>query len=111
MVDSDFKFVTRHRALTQPHYWFDIDEYRRGADQMLLAHLRFSKFSPTILRNALHDWALFREHVSAPVFAFGEVEDAKFERFVSLFGFKPLGTNITIQGESRKLFLQAKGLG
>lgn len=109
MSAPDFEFVSRHRALTQPHYWFEIDEYRRGADQMLLAHLRFSKFRPTILRSALHDWAVFREYVAAPVFAYGEIDDEKFARFVRLFGFTQLNTDVVWEGKSRRLFLHTKG--
>jgi hypothetical protein len=72
---------------------------------MLFAHLRFSKFSPSLLREALHDWAVFRECVSAPVFCVGENDDAKFERFVTLFGFKSLNTDVVWEGKSRRLFL------
>jgi hypothetical protein len=105
---DDFTPVGRYRALTQPEYWFDIDEYRRGDDQMIFAHLRFSSFSASILRKALHDWRVFREYVPAPVFCFGTDDDAKFERFVTLFGFKSLNTDVVWEGKSRRLFLHLK---
>ena len=105
---GDFEFVTRHRVLTYPEYWFEIDEYQRGQDQMLLAHIRFAKFTPSIMKRVLRDWKIFREFVEAPLFAFGETDDAKWERFVTILGFRPLSTNVVWEGKPRRLFLHVK---
>jgi hypothetical protein len=106
---ADFEFVKRHDVLTYPEYWFELDEYRRGEDQMILAHIRFVKFTPSIFKRVLREWKTFREVVTCPLFAFGEQQDEKWERFVTLLGFKPLHTDVVWEGKSRRLFLHAKG--
>jgi hypothetical protein len=83
---------------------------------MLLVHLRFAKragtdrssFSTSIMKRVLRDWAWFRECVSAPLFAFGETDDSKWERFVSLLGFKSLNTDVVWEGKSRRLYVHHK---
>lgn len=104
-MGGDFAFVCSHRALTTDHYWFDLDEYRRGQEAFLLAHLRFDRFTPSIMKTVMRQWALFRQCVKAPVFALGEVDDEKWARFVSLLGFRYLRHVDCINGASRRLYL------
>lgn len=99
-----FEFVTRHRALDRPEYLFEIDEYRRGADQFLYAHLRVFKFSPSVMKRILAEWRAFRAIVAAPLFAIGEVDDAKWERFVTHLGFEPAIEVVCLNGERRRMF-------
>lgn len=93
---DDIAFRKRLKVLQREHYLFEIDEYGCGEQQMLLAHLRVSKFSPAIMKSILRDWRMFREKVSAPIFVAPHDETGqpvdlkKWERFVSLLGFKPL---------------------
>lgn len=101
---GDFEFVTRHRALDRPEYLFEIDEYRRGADQFLYAHLRVFKFSPSIMKRILAEWRAFRAIVAAPLFAIGEVDDEKWERFVTHLGFEPAIEVVCLNGERRRMF-------
>lgn len=100
-----FEFVCTHRALTTDDYWFDLEEYRRGQDTLLLAHLRFDRFTASILKRVKQQWSTFRKCVTAPVFALGEVDDEKWERFVSLLGFRFCKQVICLNGETRRLFL------
>lgn len=102
---SDFEFVCSHPALIDPDYKFELDEYRSGKDTFLLAHLRFWRFSPSIMKRVLQQWSTFRKCVTAPVFALGEVDDEKWERFVSLLGFKFCTQVNCINGASRRLFV------
>jgi hypothetical protein len=108
-VVSDFEFVCSHRALTSDHYWFDLDEYRRGQDTFLLAHLRFDRFTPSIMRRVLREWSVFRKCVTAPLFALGEVDDEKWARFVSLLGFRFHQQVHCINGATRRLFIHTDG--
>jgi hypothetical protein len=105
---SDFEFITRHRVYTDPHerYIFEIDEYHRGEDQLLIAHLRFFSFSPSALKQALTHWTSFRSVVTSPLVCWGEDESDKWQRFVHMFGFKPLGQSILCNnGERRELYI------
>jgi hypothetical protein len=101
---TDFEFVTRHRVFTDPdeRYIFEIDEYRRGADQLLQAHFRFFKFSPSALKSALKHWRLFRSVVTAPLVCWGEDDGDTWKHFVSLFGFKPLHQSILCNNGARR---------
>jgi hypothetical protein len=101
----DFKLVARHDALTTEDYRFEIDEYRRDDDQLLLAHLRVFRWSPSVLKSLLKNWSLLRQCVKAPLFASAEVDDDKWTRFVSLLGFEPFETITVENGEQRRLFI------
>lgn len=103
---ADFKFVERIRIITTDDYWGEIDEYRRGGDQLLLSHIRVARWSPSVRKSLLRDWALFRQCVTAPLFATGLVDDDKFARFVAMLGYKLLIPTVTcLNGEQRRLFL------
>lgn len=103
-----FTLASQHRALTTEDYWFDIDVFRRGQDTLLLAHLRFASFSPSIFRRVKHEWQAFRQCVAAPVFALGEVDDDKWARFVTHLGFRFSRQVICNNGESRRLFVHVQ---
>lgn len=104
---SEFKFIGRTRVLDFDDYVFDIDEYRRGDEQRLTAHIAFENFNKTILKKVLREWHLFRQIVTAPLFAYcGGYDQDKWTAFVSLLGFEPTGTNIICNnGETRQLFI------
>lgn len=102
---GDFEYARTHRALTTDAYWFDLDEYRRGQDTFLLAHLRFDKWTPSVFKRVLKEWIAFRQCVTAPVFALGEVDDDKWARFVSRLGFRFHQQVNCINGTSRRLFI------
>lgn len=104
---GSFEFVTRHLVVDHEEYWFEIDEYRRGAEQFLLAHIFFEKFSPSILKRVFNEWKAFRTCVKAPLYAVCDDGDAaKWERFVSRLGFRPMGIEVDCNnGERRPLFI------
>jgi hypothetical protein len=102
---EEFEFVGTHRVITTDDYWCDIDEYRRGQEVFLLGHIRFNNFTPSALKRLLAQWRVFRQCVTAPVFALGEVDDEKWARFVSLLGFRFLRKVNCINGASRRLFI------
>jgi hypothetical protein len=101
----DFEFIERHRALTDNDYWFEIDEYVRGGDQLLLAHIRVARWSPSVCKRIDKQWAIFRQCVTAPLFACGELDDDKWARFVSRLGFEPFQIVTCLDGEQRRLFI------
>ena len=104
----DFEFHQNHLVLDKPEYLFDIDEYRRGQEQFLLAHISVHEWSPRVLKMILHDWRLFRQCVTAPLFACaGPGDTDKWERFVSRLGFRFLRNVICENGEPRRLFIHA----
>lgn len=107
-MGDDFEFVTRHRVLTYPEYWFEIDEWRRGQDQFLLAHIRIAKWTPSVLKRIDREWAAFRECVDAPLFAIAEIDDRKWERFVSRLGFRFHCDTVCENGEPRRMFISRK---
>jgi hypothetical protein len=72
---------------------------------MLFAHITIKQFHPSLLRRMQNEWQLFRQHVTAPIFAVGEVDDDKWERFISRFDFKYQQHVICENGQRRRLFV------
>jgi hypothetical protein len=105
---TDFEFVARHSVLNYPEYHFEIEELKRGSEQMLLAHIRVHKWSKEVFKDIVTKWRVLRECVTAPLFAFAEVDDDKWERFVRFLGFKPLSEVILTDGTPRRLFIHVK---
>jgi hypothetical protein len=90
---------------TTDAFWFEVDEYVRGGDQLLIAHVRVVHWSPSVRKQCHAVWDAFRKVVTAPVFTLGIEDDKKFERFVRSFGYQPL-INVTCEnGETRRLFI------
>jgi len=102
---QEFQFVTRHNVRRTDDYWFEIDEYRSGEDQFLLAHVQFFQWKPAVFKRALRDWRLFRQHVTAPIFACPPIADKKWFKFVTLTGFRFQENILCEDGETRPLFI------
>lgn len=102
---TNFKLVTRHRLFTSDAFWFEVDEYERGGDQLLIAHVRIVRWSPSVRKECHRVWDAFRSCVTAPVFTLGIEDDKKFERFVRSFGYEPFQIVTCENGEQRRLFI------
>jgi hypothetical protein len=102
---SNWQFVTRHHAHGTDDYWFELDEYRDGARQLLLAHIRFARFTPAIYKRVLREWSVLRSCVTAPLFAIPEVNDLRWLKFVQKLGFRPFSHVMCDDGERRPVFI------
>lgn len=90
-------------------YYFALEEYRRGNDQMVFVHLTVHKWTPRVFKELIKRWKQFREYVTCPLYAVGGVEDVeKWEAFVSLLGFKFLMNVVCENGAERRLFIHNK---
>lgn len=104
-ADEPFGFVAKHVIPSPPEWRAVIDEYRRGDEQRLVAHIDFYKFTPGVFKNYKAWWKLFRLNVKAPLFAYGRVDDPKFERWCRLSGFAPFQDTVCNDGQTRRLFI------
>jgi hypothetical protein len=102
---SDFEFIKRHPVIAYPEFWVELDEYRAGSDQLVIAHIRFAKFSPSILKRVDHVWRCLRASLPCPLYAYGEEDNDKWERFVKRLGFQPLCEVHCLDGAARRLFI------
>jgi hypothetical protein len=102
---TDFPRIAIHEVDINEDYEVYLDEHRRGQDVFLLVHVRFLRWSPTTFKRLLANMKLLREHVSAPLFALGDVDDDKYERFVTRVGFKFHTHVLCNNGERRRLFI------
>lgn len=92
-----------------PEFKFELSEHRSDEDaQMLFVHLVVHKWSKSTLHEMLRVFSTFRQCVSAPLFAIGIIDDDKWERFVTRFGFKPFQNVICENGELRRLYMNLK---
>lgn len=98
-------FIARHSVRFIDAYHFEIDEYRRGDDQFLLVHALINNWTPSVLKQIRREWEIFRRVMPATLFATGQVDDKKWRKFVSMFGFQYLTTVLTECGEPRSLYV------
>lgn len=90
----------------EPEYIASMHEEDLGEGRkMTLFHLDVFYFSAEILRLMLNQWAVFRRSVPIVLFAHGEVDDDKFARFISYFGFEYLRDIPCSDGKTRRLFV------
>jgi hypothetical protein len=109
----DFKRLARHRLYTTDDFWFEVDEYsrpakggtERGGDQLLIAHVRVVRWSPSVRKECHRVWQAFRACVTVPIFTLGLEDTPKWERFVRSFGYQPFQTVTCENGETRRLFI------
>jgi hypothetical protein len=99
-----FEFVKRHDMRRTDDYWCEIDEYRRGEDQFLLAHIGVYRWSPSIAKQLVREFKLFRETCRAPLFAC-HLADEKWVKFVALLGFRFQQPIVCDDGITRALFI------
>jgi hypothetical protein len=100
-----FEFVKRHDVRRTDDYWCELDEYRRGEDQFLLAHISVTRWSASVCKQLIREFRTFREHCTAPIFAVPEHFDEKWFKFVSLLGFRQHDNVPTNNGSVRPLFI------
>lgn len=111
-------FHAKHLVCDHEDFRAVIEEYRKepqatpadDAQQMLFLHLTFHRFSKSALARLLKEWRVLRSCVTAPLFAYAQDDDSKWERFVTLLGFKPLHFNLPFEdGTHRRLFVSFQG--
>ena len=100
-----FKRVAIHEVISTPEYEVHIDEHKRGQDTFLLVHIRIHVFTSSVFKKIKTQWRALRQCVTAPLFALAELDDEKWERFVSHLGFKFLQDVTCENGKSRRLFI------
>ena len=98
--------VTVHDTNT---YYFALEEFRRGEDQMVFLHLTIHEWKPSVFKEILRNWKLFRKHVTCPLYVTAGIAAVeKWEAFVSLLGFKPFIDVVLENGTPRRLFVHFK---
>jgi hypothetical protein len=87
-----FSHVAYHKVFENEYACAELEELRRPCDgaTMLLLHARLARWSPRIHKDCLYRWRQFRPTVPHNIFASPQVYDARWEKFVTAFGFQPL---------------------
>jgi hypothetical protein len=95
-----------HPIYSDPDFdaWYTVEPVE-GGGSMNFFHLYVYYWSPKTLQKMLTMWRLFREHVPQVFFAMGEVDDPKYTKFLSHFGFKYLQHVECTDGKVRRLFM------
>jgi hypothetical protein len=106
MLTDDWKSIRTDVVLDHPEYKASLEEFRDSSGrQMVFVHLYvFAPWTKALLQRFRSEWTLFRKHVTCPLFACADVDDEKWAKFVSLFGFKPLSEAICTDGKRRRIF-------
>lgn len=104
-------FVRQHPIVQYPEYRCEMDEYADPDRTVLVAHVRFNKFSRSLYRRFRHEWFTFRLSTNHLIFAWEtDTPDAKkYDHFMSPLGFRYTGRDILCQnGVHRRLYLSVK---
>jgi hypothetical protein len=73
---------------------------------MTFVHLDVFFFSPSVLRDMRKTWPAVFSALNAPaVFCVGDVDDAKFHRFVTRFGWRYLKPLPCTDNKTRRLYV------
>jgi hypothetical protein len=100
------QLVQQHLVHQTDEYTFELDEYRDAeGHQMLLAHLRVHKWTASACKRFKRDWALFRKHIPAPLFATPMEDDPRWVKFVTFMGWRPFSTALCRDGIERPLYI------
>lgn len=78
-------------VINRPEYHFQVEELRNedGA-QMIMIHLDVNEWSKTVLKQLIAEFKAFRECTDAPLFCTSPASDTKWQKFISLFGWRYL---------------------
>jgi hypothetical protein len=113
MIDPGYIESARTIVLDPPEYTASYHTVDLGEGcVMTFAHLDVYYFSPAVLRDLREKWRIFRENVDCALFRMGDNDDAKFERFIRMFGFQYVSEVECTDGKTRRLFVNfgpAKG--
>lgn len=92
--------------LDRPEYTvsYHIEETNEG-QQMTFVHLDVFYISPSIMREMLRLWPVIQKHMNCVTFCLGEVDDEKFDKFVSRFGWRYLRPIPCTDGRTRRLYI------
>jgi hypothetical protein len=106
MIDPGYIESERTIVLDPPEYTASYHTVDLGESRvMTFAHLDVYYFSPAILRDLREKWRIFRENVDCVLFCMGDTDDAKFEKFVRMFGFQYLRDAQCSDGKTRRIFV------
>lgn len=101
-MSEETYIVRTHQVRETPDFCFEIEEFNNG---FCMAHIAVHRWGPSVLKQMLKDWRLLRSRfITCPLYATAPLQDEKWQRFVSLFGFKPDRPVVTNSGETRMLY-------
>lgn len=100
------QLVRQYLAHETSDYTFELDEYRdEHGQQLMLSHIRMKRWSASVLKRLLRDWRVLRQCVTCPLFACPQVDDARWVKFVTRLGYRPLQKIICNDGLERPLYI------
>lgn len=106
MDNLGYEMSERITVLDEPEYTASYHMVDLGEDRvMTFVHLDVYYLSKTILKRLDREWALFRQYVPVVLYCMSEVDDEKWARFISRFGFSYLCDVGCSDGRTRRLFV------
>lgn len=103
------ELIKRHDLMDCAEFYSCVDEFDIDGARMLLMHVDVHRYVPSVLRRMRHAWTAFRNCTAAPLFAIEpSPDDAKWERFVTAFGFRFSSRVDYPDGSSRRVFISYK---
>lgn len=106
-VETDFEEFAQHTVRRTDDYLFEFEEYRRPTDdaQMLIAHIRVFRWSPSVLKQMKQEWELLRSVIRSDIYATPPEDTPLWRKFVETFGFTYFRQVICNDGLPRPLYI------
>lgn len=96
----------RVTILSAPEYDISI-QYQQPQPGVLMTFVHVDIFcaAPSVIKSLLAKWPEVRKTLPPIVFCHGHSDDAKFHRFVTRFGWKPLSHTPCSDGNTRRIYV------
>jgi hypothetical protein len=106
LSQAAFELVARHIGRSTPDFIFEIDEYRNeSGEERLVAHINVLRWSPAVFKRIKREWSLYRQVLTAPLYASPMDDSPRWQRFVTCLGFVPLTTVKCNDGLIRPMYI------
>jgi hypothetical protein len=104
-----FEFHAEYALSDSPDYEAVLHELRDGDQQMMVIHMDVYKFSPSVMKRMIREFAALRSCTDALIFAIEpNPGDTKWQRYVSHMGFEFSSRVECTDGLSRRCFVSKK---
>lgn len=96
----------RVTLLSEPAFdvWLNHQEIEPGV-YMMFIHLDVYCFTPDVLKRLQHEWRKMRPTLPPMVFCHGHIDDDKFHRFVTRFGWEHIHYTPCSDGVTRRIYV------
>ncbi len=105
-MNAEWKSQGEVPVIDNDDYFCLVEEFKRGEEQMVFCHMLVFNWTPSVYKDFVRKWRLFRKHVTCPLYAVaGPTDVERWEKFVTRLGFTFVMPVVCENGAERRLFV------